>query len=132
MRKPVFAICEQQRRRSAHASAQSDQHLCCSLPRWYNISSFYILNFKRLASFCSCTGWFVSYLVANPEDRFSRERANFILGNKGIIKTNNLQTKPHWQKRLLDALVHKLSIMLHPVTVKLLKIKSVTQRRARL
>ena len=33
MRKPVFAICEQQRRRSACASAQSDQHLCCSLPR---------------------------------------------------------------------------------------------------
>ena len=33
MRKPVYAICEQQRRRSACASAQSDQHLCCSLPR---------------------------------------------------------------------------------------------------
>ena len=27
MRKPVFAVCEQQRRRSACASAQSDQHL---------------------------------------------------------------------------------------------------------
>ena len=33
MRKPVYAICEQQRRRSTCASAQSDQHLCCSLPR---------------------------------------------------------------------------------------------------
>ena len=32
MRKPVFAICEQQRRRSACASAQSDQPFCCSLP----------------------------------------------------------------------------------------------------
>ena len=32
MRKPVYAICEQQRRRSACASAQSDQCLCCSLP----------------------------------------------------------------------------------------------------
>ena len=32
MRKPVLAICEQQRRRSACASAQSDPHLCCSLP----------------------------------------------------------------------------------------------------
>ena len=32
MRKPVFAICKQQRRRSACASAQSDQRLCCSLP----------------------------------------------------------------------------------------------------
>ena len=28
-----YAICEQQRRRSACASAQSDQHLCCSLLR---------------------------------------------------------------------------------------------------
>ena len=27
-----YAICEQQRRRSACASAQSDQRLCCSLP----------------------------------------------------------------------------------------------------
>ena len=33
MRKPVFATCEQQRRRSACASTQSDQHLCYSLPR---------------------------------------------------------------------------------------------------
>ena len=28
IRKPVYAICEQQRRRSAWASAQSDQHFC--------------------------------------------------------------------------------------------------------
>ena len=32
MTKPVLAICEQQRRRSACASALSDQHLYCSLP----------------------------------------------------------------------------------------------------
>ena len=32
MRKPVFVICEQQRRRSACASTQSGQRLCCSLP----------------------------------------------------------------------------------------------------
>ena len=31
-RQPAFAICEQQSRRSACASAQSDQRLCCSLP----------------------------------------------------------------------------------------------------
>ena len=35
-RKPVLAIYEQQRRRLACASAQSDQHLCCSLLRYYN------------------------------------------------------------------------------------------------
>ena len=33
MRKPIYAIYEQQRRRSACASMQSDQRLCCSLPR---------------------------------------------------------------------------------------------------
>ena len=31
MRKPVYDI-KKQKRRSARASAQSDQHLCCSLP----------------------------------------------------------------------------------------------------
>ena len=35
-----YALCEQQRRRSACASAQSDQRLCCSLLGFYNISSF--------------------------------------------------------------------------------------------
>ena len=77
-KKPVYTICEQQRRRSACASAQSDQHLCCSLPRKYNISSFYIRNFKPLASFCGCVGWFESYLVENHEDRFSRDEAQMV------------------------------------------------------
>ena len=47
MRKPVFAICVQQRRRSACASAQSDQRLCYSLPRKYNTSSFFISDISR-------------------------------------------------------------------------------------
>ena len=29
------------------------------------------LNHKTLASFCSWAGWFDSYLVTQPEDRFS-------------------------------------------------------------
>ena len=33
MRKPIYAICEQQMRRSACASAESDQHLCFPLLR---------------------------------------------------------------------------------------------------
>ena len=76
MRKPIYAICEQQRRRSTCASAQSDQRLCCSLPRYYNSSSFYIQNFKPLASVCGCAGRFESYLVGNPEDRFSCDEAH--------------------------------------------------------
>ena len=76
MRKPVYAICEQQRRRPACASTQSDQRLCCSLTRLYNISSFYIYNFMSRANFCSRAGRFESYLVTNPEDRFSYDEAN--------------------------------------------------------
>ena len=74
--KICYAICEQQRRRSACASAQSDQRLCCSLPRLYTTSSFYIRNFKPLPSFCGCTGRFESTLVGNPENRFSRDEAH--------------------------------------------------------
>ena len=32
-------------------------------------------NFKPLASFCGCTGWFESHVVENPEDRFYRDVA---------------------------------------------------------
>ena len=62
----------------AMPSTQSDQHLCCSLPRSYNTSSFYIQNFKPLPNFCGCAGWFESTLVANPEDRFSHVVAHLI------------------------------------------------------
>ena len=33
-------------------------------------------NFKPLACFCDCTGRFVSHLVGNPKDRFSRVMAH--------------------------------------------------------
>ena len=88
MRKPIYATCEQQSCWSACASAQSDQHLLCSLPRLYNISSFYIWNFKPLASFCGCAGWFESYLVENPEDRFSRDMAHFNYCSKPNTDSN--------------------------------------------
>ena len=39
------------------------------------ISGFYIRNFKPLASFSGSAGWFESYLVTNPEDRFPRDLA---------------------------------------------------------
>ena len=63
MRKSVYAIYEQQRHRSTCASAQSEQRLCCSLPRWFNTSCFYIRNFKPLPSSCDCAGRFESTLV---------------------------------------------------------------------
>ena len=62
MRKPVYAICEQQRRRSACASAQSDQRLCCRcldsmtpLVAMYDISSLY------LASVAAQTGLYLTW-----------------------------------------------------------------------
>ena len=61
-----YDICEQQRCRSAYASAQSDQHLYCLLPRQFNTYTCYIQNFKTLASLCSWAGWFASNLVGHP------------------------------------------------------------------
>ena len=86
MRNPVFAVCEQQRRRSACASAQADQRLYFSLPRWYTASSFYIRNFKALARFWSWAGRFESYLVENPEDRFSHDEPHKYILNKWLKK----------------------------------------------
>ena len=40
------------------------------------ISTCYSWNFKTLASLCSWAGWFESYLVGNPEDRFSHDVAH--------------------------------------------------------
>ena len=73
--KTCLCICEHQRRRSVCAFAQSDLHLCCSLPRSHDTSSFYIRNFKPQPSFYSWADWFVSYLVANPEDGFFGDEA---------------------------------------------------------
>ena len=48
-----------------YADVQADLRLYCSPPRYYYTSSFYIRNFKPLASLCSYAGRFESYLVAN-------------------------------------------------------------------
>ena len=84
MRKPVYARCEQQRCRSACASVQSDQRLCCSLPRLDSTSSFYIWNFKPLPSFCCWAGWFESTLVANPRRQVFSQQGSYILINKNL------------------------------------------------
>ena len=47
--------------------------ICCSLPRYNYISCFYIGNFMHPASLCKLAGGFESYLIENPEDRFSRD-----------------------------------------------------------
>ena len=85
-------ICEQQRRRSACASAQSDQRLCCSLLRWYNISRFYSRNFKTLASFCGCAGRFVSGLVGNSRRHVLSCRGSYA----GQVSQDLPLQKPCW------------------------------------
>ena len=76
-----------QNRGMSCASALSDQRLYCSLPRYYDTPSFYIWNFKPPPSFCGCAGRFVSYLIANLEDRFSHEEAHIILWHAGRSTT---------------------------------------------
>ena len=71
-------VCEQQRRRPACASAQSDQCLCYSLFEKYHVKACYKRNFKFLASLCSWGDWFESHFVWNPEDRFCRDEAQIL------------------------------------------------------
>ena len=71
-------VCEQQRRRPACTSAQSDQRPCYSLLRKYHIKACYKQNCNFLASPCSCADWFESHFVENPEDRFCRDEAHTI------------------------------------------------------
>ena len=56
MRKPVFRVCEQQRRRPAEV----------------------LLEAKFLGSLCSWAGWFGYDLVWNPEDKFYRVKAQMM------------------------------------------------------
>ena len=51
----------------------------------YNTSSFCIQNFKTLDCLCSWAGRFESYLVANPEDRFSRDEAQLKTAQKSTL-----------------------------------------------
>ena len=62
-RKPVFGVCEQQRRRSSCASAQSDQRLCYSLSGEHRSQACSLQNFIFLPSLCSRGDWFESRFV---------------------------------------------------------------------
>ena len=69
MRKSVFAICKQQKCRSACASTQSVSTLVVHCIDSV-ISLVSISEISRLASFCGCAGRFESYLVKNPKTGF--------------------------------------------------------------
>ena len=57
---------------------------CLDIPL-YNTSICYIRNFKPLASLCSWSGWFESYQVRNPEDRFSPWRDSKVMVLKELL-----------------------------------------------
>ena len=68
----------------------------------YNTFSFYIQTCKPLASLCGCAERFESYLVENPEDRFSRDEVQLfslscMLKLQGVctikIKNSNASAK---------------------------------------
>ena len=74
MRKPVLDICEQQRCRSACLiSTFVVRNLDCIKPLLAKS------KISRLASLCSWASQFESYLVGNPEDKFSRDKAHMVL-----------------------------------------------------
>ena len=72
-------ICEQQKRRPAFASAQSDQRLCFSLIEKYHTLTCYERNFNFLASLCGGPAWFESHVVGNPKDWFSHVLAQIVI-----------------------------------------------------
>ena len=77
MRKRDFCLCENKGADQLRGNREADQRLCFR----YSDSTIPLLlksDFKLLAFFCDYTGRFMSDLVGNPEDRFSRVAAQFI------------------------------------------------------
>ena len=86
MRKPAFCICENKYAVQLPSYCAADP-----LHRLSNPSTSSIRNFKPLAIFCGCAARFVSDLVGNPEDRFSRDEAHLhmILARQRTTKVQN-------------------------------------------
>ena len=78
MRKRVYAICEQQRYRSACASAQSDQRICFRcLGSIMPLVSIYEISSLFLAFVAEQTG--LSLPWSQIPDRFSHDVAQIVL-----------------------------------------------------
>ena len=78
MRKPAFCICENKGADQLHVNHAANQRLCFRYIE-SKVQSLYFRNLKALAIFCGCTVRFVSDLVGNPKDRFSRDADHFRL-----------------------------------------------------
>ena len=76
MRKSAFCICENKDTNQLRGNREADQRLCFRYTdSIYNASTSYIRNFKSIAIWYGCTALFVSDLVGNHKDRFSRDAA---------------------------------------------------------
>ena len=98
MRKPVFAIWEQQRRRSACASAQSDQRLVVRyLDSIIPLVSISEISSLQLASVAAEAG--LNLTVENPKDRFSCDEAQapnvaaFLLSTSPPLHGKSIKSK---------------------------------------
>ena len=84
MRKPDFCLCENKGTDQLSSNCTADQHLCF---RYLDgtIPLLLVQNFKLLACFCDGTGLFVSDMLGNSEDRFSRVAAHIIRSRNARI-----------------------------------------------
>ena len=77
VRKPEFCLCENKGEDQLRSNCEADQRLHFR----YTDSTISLLpksNFKILAIFCIFIDRFVSDLVGNPKDRFSRDGAHTV------------------------------------------------------
>ena len=75
MGKAFFFACENKGENQLRSNCSADQRLCFH----YIDSTTPLLSKSEISSlFSSCTAQFVSHLVVNSEDRFSRDGAHFI------------------------------------------------------
>ena len=86
MGKTAFCICENKDADQLCGNNEADQRLCF---RYAIVQFLYFLNFKPLA-ICGCTAcfFFLSHLVGNPEDLYSRDEAH--IGACAVNETNML------------------------------------------
>ena len=97
MRKPDFWLCENKGADQLRSNCEADQRLCFRHMDSTIPLLKYEISFKLLAIFCGCTYRFVSDLVRNPEDRFSRVMSHItfsvfiiFLGVYNIFSVHNI------------------------------------------
>ena len=104
MRKSVLAYAKTKTQISCAVTAQLISAFIFAAQKYYS-SFIHIENFKLLPIFCDYTGRFVSDLVGNPKDQFSRFAAhiNFYI-EPPHGKTNNLYRRKQRRRSALPLL----------------------------